>query len=108
MRDLEGALRDAIAFAADRRTHRCDLEAFVSKDGGVELSGTVLDVETRDRVVAALGPRVDAFGVRVLRPGERRVVRVAVADLHTDPGHGTPVLTELLLGDEIERLDERA
>lgn len=108
MRDLEGALREATAFAADRRVHRCELEVCASTDGSVELSGTVLDVATRDRVVAELGPRVVASAVRVLRPGERRFVRVAVADLHSDPGHATPVLTQILVGDEIERLEERA
>jgi cell wall-associated NlpC family hydrolase len=114
MTSIDRALAEATAFAADRRTHRCELGIHAVDGGAVALSGTVLDPGTLDQVLKALaqtlaGAPVDASAVRVLARAapQRLAVSVGVADLHLTAAHAAPVQTQLLLGDSVERFDER-
>lgn len=111
LEQIRTALADAAQGYSDTRFHYCWMEATALKGNHCTLSGTVLDVETRATMTAALAgsfPKItfDAATVRVLRssPAQLLTVVTNVAGLYAEPSLQAEMVSQLLNGWRVERL----
>jgi gamma-D-glutamyl-L-lysine dipeptidyl-peptidase len=98
---------------SDTRVHVCELEADFSAQV-ISLSGRVLDRQTLNEVLSALGrefpeAKVASQAVTILRLEEPRLFTVAtnLTSVHRSPSFGAELLDQMVYGRVVEVLEEK-